>query len=102
MKNTWWMTNVVYYDGSDAYVSKFVLKTTTELNEDGVECPKVTEESEGLLGQYLNGNGEILKVDLLYPVDLDNIIALKDWDDAPQETINEMKAAYDRFKEMWF
>lgn len=84
----WYMCNVVWYDGSDAYVSKFVLKVTEE-------C--VTEESEGLVGQYLNGNGEVLKIDPLYSVDFDNIVALKDYKEQP-----ELQTAYERFKNMWF
>lgn len=83
-----WLTNVVWYDGCDAFVSKFVLK----VDEDGV-----TQESEGLVGQYLVGNGELLKIDPLYPVDLDNILAFRDCEDQ-----HELQAAYNRFKEMWF
>ena len=84
----WWMCNVVWYDGCDAFVSKFILKA----DEDGV-----TQESEGLVGQMLNGNGEVLKIERLYAVDFDNIIALKDYTEQP-----ELQRAYDRFKEMWF
>ena len=83
----WWMCNVVWYDGCDAFVSKVILKC---------ELGGITEESEELLGQELNGNGELLKVDKLYPVDLDNIIALKDSDKDSDVTI------YNRFKDMWF
>ena len=86
--NKWWMCNVVWYDGTDAFVSKFVLKCTV----DGV-----TEESEGLVGQMISGNGEVLKIDRLYPVELENIIALKDYTEQP-----ELQRAYDRFKEMYF
>ena len=84
---SWWLTNVVWYDGIDAFVSKFIL----QCDEEGV-----TQESEGLVGQYLNGNGELLKIDRLYPVDLDNIVAFKDADEA------ELKTAYDRFKQFYF
>lgn len=91
--NKWWMCNVVWYDGSDAYVSKFILKAT----EEGV-----TEESEGLVGQYLNGNGELLKIDPLYYVNFDNIIALKTYEDSNSEHERSLYNAYERFKEMWF
>ena len=86
--NKWWMCNVVWYDGSAAFVSKFILKCDLE---------GVTEESEGLLGQTLSGNGELLKIDRLYPVDFDNIVALKDYTEQP-----ELQEAYNRFKDMWF
>ena len=85
--NRWWMCNVVWYDGSDAFVSKFVLKC---------DIGEVTEESEGLVDQYLNGNGELLKIDRLYPVELENIIALKD------SELPELQKTYDRFKEFYF
>ena len=85
--NKWWMCNVVWYDGVDAYVSKFVLRC----DENGV-----TQESEGLVGQYLNGNGEVLKIDRLYPVTLENIVALKDSKEEQQQW------AYNRFNEFYF
>ena len=85
--NKWWMCNVVWYDGCDAFVSKFILKC---------DLGGITEESEGLLRQELNGNGELLKVDKLYPVDFDNIVALKDTEQP------ELQEAYNRFKDMWF
>ena len=88
MKKTWWVCNVVLYDGCDAFVNKFVL----QCDENGV-----TQESEGLVGQYLDGNGEILKIDRLYLVTLENIIALKDYKEQP-----ELQAAYERFKEFYF
>ena len=85
---SWWLCNVVMYDGTDAFICKFVLKC----DENGV-----TKESAGLVGQYLNGNGEILKIDKLYPVTLDNIIAMKDYEEQP-----ELQAAYDRFVKFYF
>ena len=85
---SWWVCNVVLYDGTGAFIYKFVLKC----DENGV-----TKESEGLVGQYLHGNGEILKIDKLYSVNFDNIMALKDYEEQP-----ELQAAYERFKEMWF
>ncbi len=88
MATKWWMCNVVWYDGSNAFVSKFILQA----HGNGV-----TEQSEDLVRQCLNGNGELLKVDRLYPVDFDNIVALKDYTEQP-----ELQAAYGRFVEMWF
>lgn len=86
--NNWSLVNVVWYDGSDAYVSKFILRT------EGYE--KLTEESEGLLGQYLSGNGEILKTDILYNLTFENIMAMENEEDVEKVT------AFNRFKEMYF
>ena len=91
MRDRWIMTNVVFYDGSNAYVSKFIIKADTD-----EPFRSILAESEIALEDYLSGNGEILKIDPLYTVNLDNIIALKDCDDA------ELKCAYDRFNEMYF
>ena len=87
----WVMTNVVFYDGINAYVSKFVIKA-----DEDEPFTLVNEDSMKKVADYLSGNGEILKVDILYAVDFDNIVALKDADDA------ELRCAYDRFKEMYF
>lgn len=91
MGDRWIMTNVVFYDGSDAYVSKFIIKADTD-----EPYKSILPDSEIALEDYLRGNGEILKIDPLYTVTLDNIISLKDCDDA------ELKCAYHRFKEMYF
>ena len=84
----WWMCNVVWYDGSDAFVSKFVLQADDE---------GITEDSKRKVRTYLDGNGEVLKFDRLYSVDFDNILALRDYTEQP-----ELQTAYERFKEMWF
>lgn len=90
----WRMCNVVWYNGSDAYVSKFILKATGE---------GVTEESKKLLDQCIEeGNGEVLKIDPLYYVDFDNIVALKTYEDSNSEYERSLYNAYERFKEMWF
>lgn len=93
----WYMCNVVWYDGQDAYVSKFVLKAD-EIND----VVGITEESDRKVRSYISGNGEVLKVDLLYPVDFDNIVALKSYENSHLESEIELYAAYDRFKHMWF
>lgn len=92
MSNKWYLVNVVWYDGCDAFVGKFVLQV-----EGQGEDLKVTHVSEVLTKKYLDGNGEILKFDPLYPVDLDDILAIKEHHDD-----KELQAAYDRFKNMWF
>lgn len=84
MKTGFYMTKVIWYDGKDAYVSPFILRA------DG---DHITEESRKLLDDYMIGNGEILKIELVIPIDLDGIVALKG-------TKNEI--AYNRFKEMYF
>ena len=47
----WWMCNVVWYDGSDAFVSKFVLQADDE---------GITEDSKRKVRTYLDGNGEVI------------------------------------------
>jgi len=93
MNNKWWMCNVVWYDGTDAFVSKFVLQA---------EDDEITADSRYRVSKYLDGNGEVLKIDPLYPVDFDNIVALKTYENSSLESEIEQFAAYDRFKEMWF
>ncbi len=88
-----WMCNVVWYDGSAAFVSKFILQS---------EDDEITEDSKRKVRQYLNGNGEVLKIDPLFTVDFDNIVALKTFENSTSEYELEQFAAYDRFKNMWF
>ena len=91
MKNTWLMVNAVFYDGQNAYVSKFIVK-----GDDYDPFITINPDSEARIEEYLSGNGELLKIDILYSVDFDNIIALKDADEP------ELQCAYQRFKEMYF
>ena len=81
--------NVVWYDccSSSAYVSKFIL---SQNHGD------ISEETVNHLVEYLEGNGELLKVDYLYPLSFDNIIAMETSDDV------EKKIIVDRFKYMYF
>lgn len=79
------MYNVVWYDGEDAYVSKFVLDTNKEQAEKDL-CKLWS----------LNGyEGEILKIDQLYVVNFENINALNNGD-------NTQKITFNRFIEMYF
>lgn len=84
--NKWWMVNVVWYDGVEAYVSKFVLKIE---GEDKTEAEKMVKT-------HLADSGEVLKLDVLYPVTLENIMALKDSDNVFDNV------TFDRFKEFYF
>ena len=93
------MTNVVWYDGQDAYVSKFIIKVD-RINPTDDWMPTV--ESTGFVGQYLSGNGEILKYDVLHTMEFDNIVALENYKDSKYENEIEQYAAYCRFKEMYF
>ena len=79
--------NVVWYDGCDAFVSKFILPTKDN---------EVTKDGERDVIRYLDGNGELLKIDYLYNLSLENIIAMRRSED------KEHIAAYDRFANMYF
>ena len=79
--------NVVWYDGYVAYVSKFILE-----HHDG----EITPVAMGKLEKYLNGNGEILKIDYRYTIEFDDIIELN------ESTATQDKLAVDRFKKMYF
>lgn len=79
------MYNVVWYDGDDAYVSKFILKS----NEEQAKNDLFTFWS-------VNGyDGQILKLDNLYGVNLENIVALRNGD-------NEEIRTFGYFEEMYF
>ena len=82
------MCNVVWYDGIDAFVSKFILEFDMENN--------LKKESLKRLEQDLEGNGELLKVDSLYPVNFSNIVAME------KNGSDEQKIAVQRFKRMFF
>lgn len=83
------LVNVIWYDGIDAYVSKFILPCSSDNK-------KVTTAGMKKCKEYMNGNGEILKFDVLYPVTLENINSFGVYGD------NEQKATYDRFSKMYF
>ena len=79
------MYNVIWYDGVDAYVSKFVLKTNKEQAEKDL-CD---------FWSLKGFEGEILKIDQLYMVEFENINALNNGDSKERNTFN-------RFIEMYF
>lgn len=82
-----YLTNVVLYDGIDAYVCKFILRG---------ENFEISENSKQLVNNYLQGNGELLKFDTLYEVNFDNIKAMENSEDA------EIACAVDRWKKLYF
>lgn len=86
------LVNVVWYDGCDAYVSKFIVQC------EGFE---VTEDSIKRIKQYLDGNGEVLKVDYLYDLTLDNIIAMGEIEPQTEDDAEKF-ASVDRFRTMYF
>lgn len=87
MAKKFYLVNVVFYDGFEAYVSKFILRGSNY---------ELSEESKKLTEEYLSGNGEILKYDVLYEVTLENILAFNEYGD------NEQQCAYDRWSKMYF
>ena len=81
--NKWLMCNFVIYDYDRAYVTKFIVPEEISL-----------ENASNLLITH-NYSGELLKIDKLYPVTLENIIALKDGNDTE-------KCIFERFSDMFF
>lgn len=76
------MYNVVWYDGCDAYVTKFIL-------------PSDEKEAKKGLAKWWEYDGDILKLDMLYYMSLENILALRNGSD------NEI-SVFNRFEEMYF
>ena len=79
--------NVVWYDGSSAYVSKFILP-----HNHG----EISNGTLNRLEQYFEGNGDILKTDYLYPLSFANIKAMETSNE------NELMASVHRFAQMYF
>ena len=73
--------NVVWYDGLNSYVSKFVL-------------PVDENKAKKDLLDWWDCDGEILKLDRLYGVSLEDIIALRNG--------NEDLNTFERFEQMYF
>lgn len=76
--------NVVWYDGVNAYVTKFILKSDKDGKRDLLNFWK----EKGI-------DGRVLEVDLLYSITLENIISFSNGD-------GEQKQAFKYFKEMYF
>ena len=80
------MYNVVWYDGVDAYVTMFILKSN-------IGAAKLALKEFWEKNGY--DTGQILKIDKLYDVTLEKILALKDGN-------NVQVNVFERFKEMYF
>lgn len=78
------MYNAVIYDGEDAYVTKWILKTDELL---AIEDLLKYWSAKGF-------DGEVLKIYKLYSMDFRSIIALEDNE--------EYKNTFKRFEEMYF
>lgn len=79
----WYLYNFVFYDGVDAFVSKFIAPENLEL------------DSARKLISKMGYDGELLKVDSLYPLSFDNIVAMR-------EGNNSERCAFERFNDMYF
>lgn len=88
MKTCFGMVNVVWYDGYDAYVSKFILETD--------KMSGVTPDAKERTEQYMSGNGEILKY---HPIEA---LSFADIKRLEESGTTEEKAAVDRFSNMYF
>ena len=78
------MYNVVWYDGVDAYATKFVLP----------ENEKEAKKDIGIWWEKGGWSGEILKLDKLYGMALENIIALRNENDEQINTFNYFEEMY--------
>lgn len=56
--------NVVWYDGEDAYVTKYILVSDTKV------------ALKDVMNFFENTDSEVLKIDKLYTLDFDNVIAM--------------------------
>lgn len=87
-KFTWYLCNVVIYDGVESKIKKMVVKINFD-NGFNEELEYVTS----FIKAYEN-EAEMLKIDLLYEVSLDNIIAFRE--------VPSLAEAYDDFITMYF
>ena len=85
MDSKWYMYNVVCYDGVDAYVVKFIAHTDSELCDIDVRKH---------FSQY--SDTEVVKVDGLYPLTIENIIAFYNMKDGGEHSSQqkEYRAAH--------
>ena len=81
--NKWYLYNFVFYDGVDAFVSKFIVPENTSL-----------ENARELISK-MGYDAELLKVDKLYSLTFDNIVAMRDGN-------NSERCAFERFHDMYF
>lgn len=88
---TWFLYNVVIYDGVDSKVLKVVLKT--EFCEEGGYEFKDIEYLKSFVHAYFE-EAEVCKVDQLYELSLDNILAFRE--------VPKFAEVYDYFITMYF
>lgn len=78
------MYNVVWYDGVGAYVTNYVLP----------ENEKEAKKDIGIWWEKSGYDGEVLKLDKLYGMSLENIIALRNGNDEEIRTFNYFEEMY--------
>lgn len=97
------LCNVVYYDGESAYTTQFILQTFYETVSDDY---RLTGHSKEKLEKYLEGNGELLHIDIIMPaLDLEDIVSMKSGEYVCtlfRFGEGAQYACYYRFKEMYF
>lgn len=92
--------NVVYYDGDQAYTTKFILESKETESEH-----YITADAEEKLDKYMEGNGEVLTVDCkIFHLDLSEITALQEGKLTTRFdfSIPDQMACFERFNEMYF
>lgn len=81
--NKWYLYNFVFYDGVGAFVSKFIVPENTSL-----------ENARELISK-MGYDSELLKIDKLYSLTFDNIVAMRDGN-------NSERCVFERFHDMYF
>jgi len=80
--NNLYLCNVVFYDGVEAYVSKFILQ--------GDDNYTISKNSDKKVREYLEGNGEVLKIDINYKICFDEFLAFCNNDTKLKERFESM------------
>lgn len=86
-KYEWCLINVVWYDGIEAYVSTMIGQATA--------TRQASKETRERITKYLDGNGEILKFDVIKYLSVCDIIDYKNKGNCDSTLI------YNRFLEIW-
>ena len=98
------LVNVIYYDGESAYTTQFILQTFRDTISGGEV--RITGQSKAKLEKYLEGNGELLHIDIKVPIiTLEDTISMRSGEYVCTSfRLGEgaQYACYDRFKEMYF
>lgn len=93
-----YMTNVVWYDGNEANVSKFIIECCEE--DDGYVW--AFEKSERKVYQYFASDIKVLEIDLLYPMTSEEITALSSLENSSSKDDQQKYSAYERFICGWY